>query len=288
MMKNLFVKLKNNRKLSYSEYGAPHGAPIFYFGGFPGSCRLGAKIYHDVAKANGYRLIGIDRPGMGCSSIDKHRSILSFAKDIEQFADALEINQFSIIGHSGGGPFVAACAYLIPHRLNGAAIVSGVAPLDVPGANIGMSRGMHVVNRLIQTIPWMAYVMMGVHYLAIKNTKAFPNKMLMQYPESDQNILRDPKKINLLLNASREAFRQGVGVPAKEIQLIVNPWGFKLEAINAPVYVFQGELDTQAPMSHAKIYADLIPGAVFKCFKGEGHLSAIDKHMEEIMHTVCA
>ena len=61
--------------------------------------------------------IGIDRPGMGLSSVDKKRSILDWAADVERFADCLGIDKFSVIGYSGGAAFVAACAYAIPHRL---------------------------------------------------------------------------------------------------------------------------------------------------------------------------
>src|SRR3990167_2420836 len=73
-------------------------------------------------------------------SLKTHKSILqsglertetlikTMPDDVEMFADCLGINKFSIVGHSGGAPFVAACAYKIPYRLYGTAIVSGPAP----------------------------------------------------------------------------------------------------------------------------------------------------------------
>ena len=127
------VRLKNGRLLGYADYGDPAGQPIFYFHGFPGS-RLEAANFDETAQASHYRLIGIDRPGMGLSTSDPNRTLLSQVDDVVCFADALNIDTFSIIGHSGGAPFVAACAYQIPHRLKGIAIVSGMAPLDNPEA----------------------------------------------------------------------------------------------------------------------------------------------------------
>src|SRR5580658_10177759 len=141
------IKLQDGRLLGYAEYGDPNGVPIFYFHGFPGS-RLEAEKFNEIAMANHYRLIGIDRPGMGLSSIDKKRSILSWATDVVNLADHLNINQFSIIGHSGGGPYVAACAYTIPQRLNGATIVSGMAPLEIPEIQESMATGKKIANKL--------------------------------------------------------------------------------------------------------------------------------------------
>jgi len=141
--------LEDGRKIAYSEYGDPGGTPIFYFHGFPGS-RLEAGHFNEVAASTHYRLIGIDRPGMGFSTLDKNGSLLSWAADVANLADFLGIKKFSIVGHSGGAPFVAACAYVIPARLNGVAIVSGMAPLDNPESQVGMAGGQKVVNRLIK------------------------------------------------------------------------------------------------------------------------------------------
>lgn len=275
------IQLKDGRLLGFAEYGDPKGLPVFYFHGFPGS-RLEAGRFHEVAAANGYRLIGIDRPGMGLSSIDKNRSILSWVTDVASFADCLEIDRFSIIGHSGGGPFVAACSYAIPQRLNGAAIVSGMAPFDNPESLIGMSRGQIIVNKLIKNIPWLANIMMGLTLMMLRNPKMM-RKMIKQLPEVDQILFRDPVIGKDLINSTLEAFRDGVVGAAQEMKLLFNPWGFDLKNITVPITIWQGSLDSQAPMSHAKIYAKLIPGAQLKIIEGEGHLSLIKNHMVDIL-----
>src|SRR5579872_207356 len=112
------IDLPDGRKLGFSEFGDPSGSPVFDF--------------HAIAKTRHYRFIGIDRPGMGLSTFNEQHTILSWCHDITGLANALEIDKFSIIGHSGGAPFVMACAYAIPDRLIGAAIVSGMAPTTLP------------------------------------------------------------------------------------------------------------------------------------------------------------
>lgn len=286
MQKNL-IKLTDGRQLGFAEYGDPSGIPIFYFHGFPGS-RLEAGRFHEIAIANRYRLIGIDRPGMGLSSFDKKRSILSWSSDVECFANSMGIEKFSIIGHSGGSPFVAACAYALSQRLNGAAIVSGMAPLDHSESKVGMVRGQRVVTRLIKAIPWLTNVMMKLTLMMLKNPSKMMKQMVKQLPEVDQALFRDPEISKVIIDSTIEAFRNGISGPAYEMKLLFKPWGFNLENIKFPVTIWQGTLDTQAPMSHAKIYANLISGSQLRIVENEGHHSLLKNHIEEILRDVCS
>jgi pimeloyl-ACP methyl ester carboxylesterase len=279
------LELKDGRQLGFAEYGTPDGQPIFYFHGLPGS-RLEAGHLHEVAAANNIRLIGLDRPGMGLSSIEPKRSILSWVADVEAFADSMGINKFSIIGHSGGAPFVAACAYIMPHRLNGAVIVSGMAPFENPEATASLVRGQRIVNRIIKTMPWIAAVMMKLTFIML-NKPSMLKKMTQQMPEVDQLVFNDPESGKAIINATKEAFRNGVSGVAQEIILTLKPWGFNLENINVPITIFQGGQDKQAPEMHAKIYAKLIPNANLVFFKDEGHISILQNHGEELLRCIC-
>ena len=267
------VKLQDGKEIGFAEYGDRKGMPIFYFHGLPGS-RLEAAKFNE------------DRPGMGLSPIDKKRTILSWATDVESFANCLGIEKFSIIGHSGGAPFVAACAYSIPERLTGAAIVSGMAPLEKPESKIGMARGQIIASRLIKILPWLSVVMMKLNIMMIKNPKMI-EKMLKQLPEVDRILFQDPEIGKALINSTTEAFRNGIAGPAYETNLLFNPWEFELENLKCPITIWQGDLDAQAPMSHAKIYANLVPGAQLKIIENEGHLSLLQNHIEEILRGVC-
>lgn len=280
-MINQTIQLKDGRLLGFAEYGDPSGAPIFYFHGTPGS-RLEASRFHDMALAKHYRIIGIDRPGMGLSSIDKNLTLLSFADDVASFADSLNIKKFSMMGHSGGGPFVAACAYAIPHRLNGAAIISGMAPFELPESHIGMPRGQLIACRLIKFMPWLGTIMMLLTRLMIKNPNML-KLMIKQLPEVDKKLFREPEIGTALINSTLEAFRTGLSGAAQEMNLLLNPWGFDLRNIHFPMTIWQGTLDTQAPLSHAKLYAKLIPDAQLNIVENEGHHSLIKNHMKNIL-----
>lgn len=282
---SLFIKLKDGRNLGFAQYGDPDGQPVFYFHGLPGS-RLEAGHLHEAAIANNIRLIGLDRPGMGLSSIAHKRSILSWVMDVEAFADSIGIDKFSIIGHSGGAPFVAACAYKIPHRLTGAAIVSGMAPFENPEATASLASGQRMVNRIIKTIPWFANLMMKLIFIML-NKPGMLKQMLKQMPEVDQLVFSDQENGMAIINATKEAFRIGVSGVSQEIILTLKPWGFNLKDINYPVTVWQGGQDKQAPEMHAKLYARLIPDANLTIFKNEGHLSILKNHGKEILRSIC-
>lgn len=281
----LFLELKDGRQMGFAEYGNPDGQPIFYFHGLPGS-RLEAGHLHEVAVVNHFRLIGLDRPGMGLSSIEPKRSILSWVEDVENFADSMGIDKFSVIGHSGGAPFVAACAYKIPHRLNGAAIVSGMAPFENPEVMASLSRGQRILNGIINAIPWVANVMMKLTFIML-NKPAMLKKMLKQMSKPDQLIFSDTERSKAIIDATKEAFRSGVSGASQEIVLSLKPWGFKLENINSPITIWQGGMDKQAPEMAARIYAKLIPSANLMFFKDEGHLSILKNHGEEILRSIC-
>ncbi|MFA6301942.1 MAG: alpha/beta hydrolase [Legionella sp.] len=281
----LSLELKDGRQIGYAEFGNPDGQPILYFHGLPSS-RLEAGHLHEVAVSNNFRLIGLDRPGMGLSSIEPKRSILSWVQDVEAFADSIGIDKFSIVGHSGGAPFVAACAYTIPHRLTGAAIVSGMAPFEIPEATASLSGGQRTVNSIINTIPLVAKLMMKLTFIML-NIPRMLQQMIKQMPEVDQRVFSDPESCKAILDATNEAFRSGVSGTSQEIVLSLKPWGFKLENIIYPITIWQGGMDKQAPEMHARIYAKLIPNAKLLFFKDEGHISILKNHGEEILRRIC-
>lgn len=281
----LALELKDGRQLGFAEYGDPDGQPIFYFHGLPGS-RLEAGHLHEIAVANSFRLIGLDRPGMGLSSIEPKRSILSWAADVEAFADSRGIDKFSIIGHSGGAPFVAACAYIMPHRLNGAAIVSGMAPFEIPEATASLALGQRIVNSVIKAIPLVANLMMKLTFIML-NKPGMLKQMLKQMSEVDQLVFGEPGRSKTIIDATKEAFRSGISGTSQEVVLTLKPWEFKLETITFPITIWQGGMDKQAPEMHARIYSKLMPNATLTFFKDEGHLSILKNHGEEILRRIC-
>lgn len=279
-----FITLKDGRKLGFLECGDPTGHPVFYFHGFPGS-RLQASDFHEIAKMHRCRFFGIDRPGMGLSTFNKKHTILNWSQDIIAFANHLKIDKFSIIGHSGGAPFVMACAYTIPERLSGAAIVSGIAPTTLPETKISISWGLRTMNWLVRYIPGFAFLLMKIQQKLMLKPQIF-NQFIQKLPAPDCIILQDINRINKMMDTIAEAFKNGASGAAQEMRLVLKPWGFDLEKITYPITIWQGKLDVQVPAYHANVYNTKLPCAKLKLFEHEAHMSTLYNHIEDILESI--
>ncbi|MBA2653149.1 MAG: alpha/beta hydrolase [Tatlockia sp.] len=275
------INLANGSALGYAEYGSNLGFPVLFFHGFPGS-RLEAEKLHQAALKMKVRLIGLDRPGMGLSTPKKNRTLLSWAEDIAQFAEALNLKTFSIVGHSGGAPYVAACAYRIPEKLHKAVIVSGIAPLSYPEALSSLSKSQKQMHWMIRYCPIVLKLMMRLSFKALENPNRL-NKMLKQLPEIDAKLLADNHFKDLMVQSLKEAFRQNASEVVNDFKLFLKPWGFDLNAIRCPFVVWQGGKDQQAPVKHAEIYAQQVPEANYVFLEEEGHISILHNYGEQIL-----
>jgi len=121
------IQLRDGRWLGYTESGDPAGAPVLFFHGF-GTTRVICPP-DNSARQLGVRMIAVDRPGLGLSTPRPGRGLLDWPPDVSEFADALGIERFAIVGWSGGGPYALACGRFLADRVTSIALVSGAAPL---------------------------------------------------------------------------------------------------------------------------------------------------------------
>jgi pimeloyl-ACP methyl ester carboxylesterase len=279
------IRLRDGRMLGYAEYGDPAGAPVLAFHGFPGS-RVLFALAHEQASRCGVRFIAPDRPGFGLSSFKKSRTILDWPDDVTELADALGISGFAALGVSGGGPYVAACAYRIPSRLTGAAIVSGVGPLDRPRATDGMMLTNRALFGTTRRVPPLGRAMIWLFgAIATRTGERGIDRMIKALPEADRRILARADVRECMLRDTRESFRSGARGPALEGSLVVRPWGFRLEDIVVPVHVWQGAADRNVPEAHGRYQAGAIPNATLHFFPDEGHFLVVDR-IQEILTAI--
>jgi len=278
---NKTIKLKDGRKLGYVDLGKSDGKPLFHFNGFPGS-RLEVTILADEAIKKNIRVIGIDRPGMGLSDFKKNRTLLDWPDDVVELADALGIDKFAVEGISGGGPYVAACAYKIPKRLTSCGIISGVASKDLE-----IDKKMRIFS-VIRIFPWLFKLMIWLQSRGMRNLEKAEKKMkesAKKFPEADRKIFDDPQILSLFVKETAEAFRQGSKGAYYEGKIYIRSWGFNLEDISPKlkVYIWHGEADEIVPVAMGRGMCKLIPNCEGKFYPGEGHYSTIFKYYKEII-----
>ncbi len=281
------LKLSDGRTLAYDEHGDPNGRPVFYFHGFP-SCRVEAEVVDEAARRHLVRLIAIDRPGFGGSDFKEDRSIPDWPSDVREVAAQLGIPRFSVLGVSGGGPYVAACAAKIPELLERAAIVSGWAPADKPTATAGfpwLTRGTLALWRRVPFLVHLAIWWLGV------NARLFPKLVVRlsrrRLPPPDQIIVDRPHMRAMMPRALKEVFRRGSGGPAHELVLYARPWGFRVEDISIEVLLWHGDADRTVPISMGRYMAGAIPKCRATYCPNKGHYMAYDM-MDEVLGALVA
>jgi len=276
--------LHNGRLLGVAEYGAPQGRPVFYFHGWPGS-RLEARVMDSVAREFRARIIALDRPGHGRSDFQVGRRIVDWPQDVCELADALKLDQFAVLGVSGGGPYALVCAAKIPNRLSTTTIVCGLGPLDAPDATKGMMRHNRFLLLLARRAPWLARPLLAVFIRAIRrNPQLFLSpRLLNDMPESDKTALRHAEFRQTLFTSTMEAFRHGTAGPFRDGQLYARAWGFQLQDITREIFLWHGEEDVFVPVSMGRYQAKALLHCHATFFSNEGHLSLPLNRVREIL-----
>lgn len=281
---NQRVRLRDGRTLGYAEYGAPRGTPVIVFMG------SGSRILRPpdgVTTALNVRLLIVERPGMGLSSFQPRRTLLDWPDDVVQLAVALGIEHFAVIGASGAGPYAAACAYTLTHRLTSVSLVSSPAPYDVPGIMDGMPRAIRLITQNAQRLPGL---LIWSQVVTAPLARRYPQWVIRQtfrkLPEADQQVFHRQQDLEPLFCANlRELYRQGGHGVAHELLIVSRPWGFHLGDIRAPVYIWHGERDANIPPGMGRYLAQTISGATATFVPDAGHFLAFS-HWDQILAQV--
>jgi len=277
------VKLSDGRSLSFARFGDPSGKPVFYFHGFPGS-RLEPQSNHDAFLKAGIQLLALDRPGIGHSTRKNKRKLLDWPDDVVEIAKILKLEKFSILGVSGGGPYALACARAIPGYLNKVTVACGLGPMDAPNATSGMMLSNRVLFRYGKFFPPVLHLST---FLMVRQLSSKPAKGLKKFveglPEPDRLVLSKTDAQDFVAASAVEGVRQGSGPLLEEIGIYSRSWGFKLEDLNVPVSLFQGEVDIDVPASMARHQASLIPDCEINLYPNDGHFSLLVNHIDEII-----
>lgn len=270
------VALPDGRVLGYGDYGDPGGLPVLGFHGTPGS-RLMFQLADGPARELGIRLLAPERPGFGISSYHRGRTLASYADDIAAFADRLGIGAFAIAGISGGGPYAAACAALLPDRVTALGLVSPVGPMAGAEKPDALGRGHYFTFRVSPRVPPLLPGVFTIGRYAFLFAPATMYGFLMgRAAPSDWRILARGEVRRNLLQGVAEGMRPGVKAGLQEMRLFSRPWNIPLAAIRAPAILWQGACDRNVPVSAALKLGALIPGCEVHRMEKAGHYWIFD------------
>ena len=276
MSREASTTLEDGRQLAYQQYGAADGAPLLVFHGLPG-CGLQAALLDEPARRLGVRMIAADRPGVGRSSPEPQRSILSWTADVVQLADHLGLQRFGVLGISCGGPYALACALRLSERVSFAGLVAGMGPMDVPAIRRDQHPALKLLFGLARLHPALTAPMLGLDRRMFgRDPLGAVHKLAGMMTEPDRRFIHDhPALAEAFALSLAEAYRPGIAGVQQEVRLIASPRGFELGDIGMPVHLYQGGHDRNVPPAMGEHIARTLVDGRYRFFPDEGHLSIL-------------
>lgn len=193
---NLLFTLSDGRKLGYLDLGDHTSPTIVYFHGLPSS-RLEAKWISNLGID--VRIIAIDRPGAGLSSIQNDRKLLDWPKDVTELLNHLDIEKFYLVACSGGAAYACVCAKMIPSsRIEGVCIISGMGPRSL-GLE-GMAFGQKINFWATENLPFIVRPFINMTYVPLakrEDLEEICRKTLESNSESDRRISENREYIKV-------------------------------------------------------------------------------------------
>jgi Predicted hydrolases or acyltransferases (alpha/beta hydrolase superfamily) len=124
-----FVNVQGN-SVFYHQNGdyQPNRPTLLFVHGAGGT---GENWHNQLSGIKGYNLIAPDLPGHGLSNGSAADTIIAYREFIWEVAKALDLESFTIVGHSMGGAIAMELALAYPNALQGQIIVGSGARLKV-------------------------------------------------------------------------------------------------------------------------------------------------------------
>ncbi|HEY6474757.1 MAG TPA: alpha/beta fold hydrolase [Acidimicrobiales bacterium] len=260
--------LPDGRRIECHSYGDPGGFPVLYcHGGL--SAPVDVAFADDAARERGVRIVAPARPGIGSSDRCRDRCVADWASDMSAVVAALDIERFSVLGWSAGGPFALAVAAGLAPLVVHAATVGGMAPLRPPlsARQLGL-RLDQVLFPLATRSRSLAAVVVRVSALAPAGVER--SVLLRSLPPEDRAVVEKMTPAEVA-DGLHDALRHGPGGIADDYGVLAAEWGFELADVSGPATVFQGAADTLLPMSHAEALAAQLPAGRLEVVEGAGH-----------------
>jgi pimeloyl-ACP methyl ester carboxylesterase len=227
------VRLRDGRQLTYRSIGPASGFPVLYMHGAIGSPGWHSPQLDAAVRSLGIRYLAVNRPGFGGSDPSPGRTVADYAADVEQLADALGVERFSVIGVSAGGPFALACAWALPDRVVAAAAASPLAPAcGIAGS------------------PSLRYRVPGAGF---------------RVP------LAGPLTYDVVLRALHARSATAPRNMVEDYEVCRRPWGFEPSEVKVPVVLWHGLSDRLVPVCHALRLAAALPACATCLEPRAGH-----------------
>lgn len=286
MTERIALDLPDDRVLDVLVTGPPDGPLFIWHHGTPGCSHQGARqqrVLHD----RGIRFASYARAGAAGSTRNAGRTVADVAADMAAVADHLGADTFLTGGQSGGGPHALATGALLPDRVLAVLAVCSVKPyVDQPDFLDGM--GSDNVEEFGLALEGeealLPYLQQHRPAILAADVDGVIRELDSLLPQADRDVLTGEVGDEILRNL-KGGVAELYGWLDDDLAF-TKDWGFSLDDIRVPTYVWQGSVDLMVPFHHGEWLAARIPGAVAHLEPGEGHLSIQVRHFEQMIDEV--
>ncbi len=269
-----FLRLPNGARLAFDNYGDPRGFPLLYFHD-AGSSRLEASLLHQGARRCGYRLVALDRPGVGCSDFFACKSPRSLCENLLPALEQLDIGRFGVVAKSGGGIYALHLCRMSPDRVVAQASLAGipVRALASPGGACALLAGIvpPALDRLLRL----------KQFLFPDEPGALLDKLREELSFSDKKVLSRPEIANILEADQAESVRAGYRGMAQDLAVSFRKLEFPLEEVAVPTEIWRGCADRLTLRADCEYLAARLPRARLHRASRRGHFFFVH-HMDQI------
>lgn len=249
------------RLVHYETYGEGRTPILLVHGNFASSRWWRALGRHLPARFTAH---APNLPGFAGSPLGSERiTIASLAQDLADFAEAIEMDRFHLVGHSMGTAVALALALQAPKRV---ASLTLLAPVPAQGLAVLME-GNDTLRAFDPRRPFTGSTLHLLHSIAqwFGVHRAFLERTLVKMsPSLDTN----PELVELVDDAVQMTPRAIVEI--FEALVRFDP-SSEIDRVTSPTLVIAGEEDPLIPIRHARELAERLPCATLVGYRGVSH-----------------
>lgn len=281
------LDLPDGRVLDVQVSGPADGVPFIWHHGTPG-CSYQPAAKAQALAERGLRYVSYSRAGAAGSTRKPGRLVADVAADMAAIADHLGAEKFLTGGGSGGGPHALATGAGLPDRVLAVLAVCCVKPFTHAGVEQtdfldGMgSDNVEEFGLALQgeeaLLPFLQKDREGIITGDAATVVATLDTLL---PEVDRKVLTSEVGEDLIANL-KGGVEELYGWLDDDLAF-TRHWGFELDDIRVPTYLWQGSEDLMVPFHHGEWLAQHVPGVVPHLEQGEGHLSIVVASFEAMI-----
>jgi pimeloyl-ACP methyl ester carboxylesterase len=264
------IKL-NQYTAAYTDLG--EGIPIVFLHGFLGESSNWSPLIESLQarSPDQFRYIALDLLGFGSSSKPRLKYVIDHQVDfLKEFLAALQIEKFSLVGHSYGGWVTAA--YAIAHATEPSILLENITLIAPAGIRDDSFVGRYKHLRpLLWETKLVDVVLNAIAPIASVLGK---QKQFATIQIARKELMQQPVARSFLVDRWR---------PEDAIDTVET----KILKINLPTLVIAAQEDDTIPLWHCQTYAERIPNAKLEVMPNAGH-DLIQTHRDAIADLIAS